>query len=901
MEPYQAMELRNEQMVTSGDWGAGLDVKKDDGETESPQISAKKEDEDVQQIVVKSEEEEPIVVEQERQQTVVKDEEGRLIVEEVLEERGQHIAVKKEEDDEQQIAVKEEEEQPIVVEEEEEDRQQIVVKEEEEQSSVVQEGDQEIQQIAVKEEEQPIVVEDDEEDRQHIVVKDEGQLIAIDEEEEQQILVQEEETDHHKWIHIVVKEEERQPIVVVCVEEAEVERQPLQPATMELQSEAGYCDPTDQMQTSDRELVDEVMAASDCSSATVVKEGTEESRQLQTKACLHDQANNFPSTQPPQQTCDSVAGRDQIIQGEGRKTRVSTTIRHQIAEGGVTQTSDHSAGKYQIHDSASERHPITGRKVSRTLAETRLLQTETCVVQDHVYQNTRNTTANRSTSKVRVTRTVDSTPGRSQISAGGDTRTVDSTPVFQTSLSPSLPEADTCLSEEEQTSDEETNHHLGVPSPPQQIQDSASERHPITGRKVSRTLAETRLLQIRTCVMRDHAYQRITPITPCCTGSGNKKKKKTPCCRRDASPRNPCPLCSVVFKHQSALREHLKTHTVAGGKYPCKLCGAVFGVISRLKDHQHTHTGETPYLCETCGQTFKTGEKLQHHRSSHSGFKTYLCQLCGLRFFRPQQLSQHMRKHSSVRDVCGDVLSSPFLLETHMKTRNHCDFLCHVCGKAFRFYKALSTHLRYHELTVKLTDSRNNRHSCRVCGEKFVHFAELLSHKRFSHVEDKPHKCDVCGAAYTSMRSLNKHQKAKKHKIDIFQCLVCGETFSRLRALYSHKQVSHFDKKSYKCSLCEASYLHPRSLRKHKKKQHPNNTCPPVEHEIRPARLPEKPYKCTLCDHAFVLEDHLRRHLLRHSNRPRRFVCEKCGVSYIRKACFLKHMRIHNPIGSQAD
>lgn len=98
------------------------------------------------------------------------------------------------------------------------------------------------------------------------------------------------------------------------------------------------------------------------------------------------QANNFPSTQPPQQTCDSVAGRDQIIQGEGRKTRVSTTIRHQIAEGGVTQTSDHSAGKYQIHDSASERHLITGRKVSRTLAETRLLQIRTCVMRDHAYQ-----------------------------------------------------------------------------------------------------------------------------------------------------------------------------------------------------------------------------------------------------------------------------------------------------------------------------------------------------------------------------------------------------------------------------------------------------------------------------------------------------------------------------------
>ncbi|XP_075697511.1 uncharacterized protein LOC142663093 [Rhinoderma darwinii] len=65
----------------------------------------------------------------------------------------------------------------------------------------------------------------------------------------------------------------------------------------------------------------------------------------------------------------------------------------------------------------------------------------------------------------------------------------------------------------------------------------------------------------------------------------------------------PCSECGKLFKHNSSLSIHKRTHNDER-PYSCSECGKCFTQKSVLVEHERIHTGEKPFSCLECGKCF---------------------------------------------------------------------------------------------------------------------------------------------------------------------------------------------------------------------------------------------------------------------------------------------------------
>ncbi|CAH8492522.1 unnamed protein product [Schistosoma rodhaini] len=100
-----------------------------------------------------------------------------------------------------------------------------------------------------------------------------------------------------------------------------------------------------------------------------------------------------------------------------------------------------------------------------------------------------------------------------------------------------------------------------------------------------------------------------------------------------------CKLCSKVYSQASALKMHVRTHTL-----PCRCthCGKSFSRKWLLKGHERTHTGERPYSCNVCSRSFADRSNLRAHMQTHQREKRYSCPYCPRSFSRMGLLNKHM-------------------------------------------------------------------------------------------------------------------------------------------------------------------------------------------------------------------------------------------------------------------
>ncbi|VDQ00348.1 unnamed protein product, partial [Trichobilharzia regenti] len=100
-----------------------------------------------------------------------------------------------------------------------------------------------------------------------------------------------------------------------------------------------------------------------------------------------------------------------------------------------------------------------------------------------------------------------------------------------------------------------------------------------------------------------------------------------------------CKLCSKVYSQASALKMHVRTHTL-----PCRCshCGKSFSRKWLLKGHERTHTGERPYSCNICGRSFADRSNLRAHMQTHQREKRYSCAYCPRSFSRMGLLNKHI-------------------------------------------------------------------------------------------------------------------------------------------------------------------------------------------------------------------------------------------------------------------
>ena len=99
-----------------------------------------------------------------------------------------------------------------------------------------------------------------------------------------------------------------------------------------------------------------------------------------------------------------------------------------------------------------------------------------------------------------------------------------------------------------------------------------------------------------------------------------------------------CPDCDKAYTSASALKMHIRTHTLP---CRCRLCGKAFSRPWLLQGHVRTHTGEKPFRCSQCGRAFADRSNLRAHLQTHADVKQYHCAVCRRTFSRMSLLLKH--------------------------------------------------------------------------------------------------------------------------------------------------------------------------------------------------------------------------------------------------------------------
>ncbi|CAH8435703.1 unnamed protein product [Schistosoma turkestanicum] len=147
---------------------------------------------------------------------------------------------------------------------------------------------------------------------------------------------------------------------------------------------------------------------------------------------------------------------------------------------------------------------------------------------------------------------------------------------------------------------------------------------------------------VNVCNIKAKSYS-VNPTISKCTNTKNIDRTTI----LNGSNSYACKLCSKVYTQASALKMHVRTHTL-----PCRCthCGKSFSRKWLLKGHERTHTGERPYSCTVCSRSFADRSNLRAHMQTHQREKRYSCPHCPRSFSRMGLLNKHMLQCSQTTE-----------------------------------------------------------------------------------------------------------------------------------------------------------------------------------------------------------------------------------------------------------
>lgn len=328
----------------------------------------------------------------------------------------------------------------------------------------------------------------------------------------------------------------------------------------------------------------------------------------------------------------------------------------------------------------------------------------------------------------------------------------------------------------------------------------------------------------------------------------------------------------TVFALRSELLQHLEEHISRGDRnYQCSACKKRFCLARQLREHKRHHLAKS-VMCPHCPRRFRSETALQEHMYTHTGCRPFRCSHCKKIFASRYTLKVHCKTHS-VRErnhkcmTCHKEFLSYHHLSEHMHihegSRQH---TCNVCGKAFATLRSLDLHMVIH--------SGVKNYSCKLCNKQFARKGEVEDHER-THTGEKPFQCEICGATFSQRSNLQSHKRATHLKEKRHKCTQCHKAFKRRRLLVYHMMSVHTGERPYKCEKCNAAFVYPEHYKKHLRihtgekpfkceicgkafNSRDNRNAHKFIHSER------KPYECTICNMGFMRKPMLLTHLVQH-------------------------------------
>ena len=203
-----------------------------------------------------------------------------------------------------------------------------------------------------------------------------------------------------------------------------------------------------------------------------------------------------------------------------------------------------------------------------------------------------------------------------------------------------------------------------------------------------------------------------------------------------------CHLCNKSFPNHRILVAHLKwVHN------QCEYCDKIFKCQSDLSTHLKTHDGEKLYHCDQCSKSFtKTGfldthmERI-HYKGRYRVKKegSYQCIRCNKAYVSEGFLVRHLQvcKESpatltnsdthEIREVSNELRTATQSdITSNVESSEETLYQCDHCGKSFKKKGYLQKHIKLHDPTEQ-SDERS--YQCNHCDKVFQKKKNLNQHQ----------------------------------------------------------------------------------------------------------------------------------------------------------------------------
>jgi len=257
-------------------------------------------------------------------------------------------------------------------------------------------------------------------------------------------------------------------------------------------------------------------------------------------------------------------------------------------------------------------------------------------------------------------------------------------------------------------------------------------------------------------------------------------------------PNTTCKICNKNFSSKASYKIHMQLHDKNYKYHQCKECGKKLRRKIDLDIHMRIHTGEKPYTCRICSVKFRHEQGLKQHMKTHENKENPLqCIHCHKVFDSFEKLNKHKRAvHPKTKTatckICHKKLCSEASLATHMLIHDDVkNYKCSFCFKSFRHAQALKKHEQLHKNPEK-------PNQCVICQIDHRTFEELTRHNKKFHPKEKKYKCQECGKYLSSVLSWKSHQRIHTNKKP-YKCDYCTQSFKHQQGQLQHMKSHHYD------------------------------------------------------------------------------------------------------------